>query len=550
MKILITLIFLNVLSYSLSAQKEVTLEIPEKIPEYEIAEFILRINSPAFANPFTDAEMKGIFKSGDINVTVTGFCDSQDGTIFRLRFSPEVKSTIYNYEITFKGGGYDERFAGVLVSTTPTGKGPVIVDPLHPKHFIYKESADPFYHLGYTAYNLVDPSNDDSQIEKTVTYLHENGFNKVRFLLTGYPRDFDNRSSTDVDHGVPVDPWKSLNYGALAGRVNPLPAWLGKPHKYDFERFNVEYWQRVDKTVRLLREKGIIATCIIIIEKQDLPKEIGRFTENEYRLYEYATARLAAFDNVWWDLGNEHNEFRDAGWGNKMGAFVKENDPYNRLASAHAYADFFYNDSPWADYIITQQYGDVDSVHNWTLKYYDIRKPYVNEEYGYEGSTDKPIGHGMNSDWVRRCHWAIAMAGGYATYGDWSNGTSYFYMGFPGPGKAVVQLRHLKSFFEALPFNEVKPADNLTSKGYCLSVPKGMLIVYLPEGGTSEIDLGPFEKRRITARWFDPRNGLWGDDLTLLNEKNTVSSPTNDDWVLLIGNDKIVKQQIRKDTKN
>ena len=205
-----------------------------------------------------------------------------------------------------------------------------------------------------------------------------------------------------------------------------MPAWQRQAHNYDFERFNVAHWQRVDRVVRLMRENGIVATCIIVIEKQNLPKELGIFTENEYRLYQYAVSRLAAFDNVWWDLGNEHNEYRDAAWGNKMGDFVKEKDPYKRLASVHAYADFFYNDSPWADFIITQQYGDVDSVHNWVLKYYDVPKPYVNEEYGYEGSIDKPVGHGMNSEWVRRCHWAIAMAGGYATYGDWSNGTSYF----------------------------------------------------------------------------------------------------------------------------
>jgi hypothetical protein len=170
-----------------------------------------------------------------------------------------------------------------------------------------------------------------------------------------------------------------------------------------------------------MRERGIVATCIVTIEKQDLPQEYGRLTEHELRLYRYAIARLAAFDNVWWDLGNEHNEFRDAAWGDAMGAVVKALDPYDRLASAHAYAEFSYGGSAWADYIITQQYGDENAVHGWTLKYLPVPKPYVNEEYGYEGSFDKP-GHGQNADWVRRNHWAIAM-GNFFTYASSSSGS-------------------------------------------------------------------------------------------------------------------------------
>ncbi len=166
-----------------------------------------------------------------------------------------------------------------------------------------------------------------------------------------------------------------------------------------------------------MRERGIVATCILTIEKQNLPLEYGSLSDAEYRLYKYAVARLAAFDNVGWDLGNEHNEFRDVEWGNAMGAFIKAIDPFNRLTSAHAYANFLYPYAEWADFIITQHYGDEKTVHDWTLKHYSLPKPYINEEYGYEGGVDKP-GHAQNSDWVRRTHWSIAMAGGYASYGD------------------------------------------------------------------------------------------------------------------------------------
>ena len=517
-----------------ASQTDVSLVAPGPTPQYGIAEFVVNIKNPFFDNPFTDADVTATFTTDDTAADVNGFADSQDGTLYRLRFSPEQAGKEYNYKITFQAGNFVKSFTGKIQSLASSDKGPVIADPANPKHFIYKGSKEPFFHLGNTLYNLLDISNDDSRVESTIKFCKENGFNKIRFLLSGYPRDFDNRTSDDVDHGVPEDPWKSLNYGALPGTVNPIPTWLGKAHAYEFTRFNVAFWQRVDRTVMLMKENGIIATCIFIIEKQSLPRELGNLSENEYLLYKYGIARLAAYNNVWWDLGNEHNEFRTAEWGNTMGDFVKKNDPYDRLASAHAYADFFYNDSPWADFIITQQYGDPDSVHNWTLKFNQVPKPYVNEEYGYEGLTDKPVGHGMNSNWIRKCHWAIALAGGYGTYGDWSKGVSYFYMGFPGQGEAPLQLKILKTFFEALPFSRMVPSDNLTNNGYCLALTPDTYVFYLPEGGTAEVDLSGAAKKKLTGKWFNPVTGQWGENVRLKRKIKTVVAPDGNDWVLLV----------------
>jgi len=533
MKKTINILALLLIIPLLNAQN-VTLDAPATVPQYGTAEFVLRYSGKPVANPFTAIQVNGKFTAGNTVVTVPGFCDSQDGSLFRLRFSPGLKNTGYTYELTFKGRGIERKFTGSISSTAPADRGPVIADPQYPKHFIYAATGDPFIHFGCTEYNLLDISNSDAQVEATIEYCRKNGFNKIRFLLTGYPRDFDNRTSDDVDHGVPADPWKAPNYGALPGKVNPLPAWEGKPHAWDFERFNVEFWQRADRAVRLMREKGIVATCIITIEKQDLPKEVGRLTENEYRLYKYAAARLAAYNNVWWDLGNEHNEYRNAEWGNTMGEFVRQNDPYGRLASAHAYADFFYSSSAWAGFIITQQYGDPDSVHNWVLKFNNVAKPYVNEEYGYEGGTDKPVGHGMNSDWVRKCHWAVSMGGGYATYGDWSSGVSWFYMGIPGPGIAPPQLLHLRSLLESVPFRQMVPSDNLTSEGYCLALPGKVWIFYLPEGGTADIDLSSSAENPMTGRWFDPVSGAWSDPVRLKAGKNKITAPTSRDWAFVV----------------
>jgi len=511
------------------AQQRVRLAGPPSVGQFETAEFVFHVAQPRFRNSFLEADITGEFKAPDGTVLhATGFCDSVDGRVFRLRFAPEQAGR-YKYRLWFRGGGIEQAFSGELRSDASTAPGPVVVDPEHPKHFRYLGSGKPFYHLGFTAYHLLDPSRTDAQVDQTIDYCVRMGFNKIRFLLTGYPRDTDRRTSRDVEHGVP-DPAKRPNYGAPAGRVNPLPAWEGKPHAYDFTRFHLPYWRRIERAVGRMREHRIVATCIITIEKQDLPKEYGRLTDHEVRLYRYAAARLAAFDNVWWDLGNEHNEFRDKAWGDAMGSFLKAIDPHRCLRSAHAYADFWYAGSGWADYIITQQYGDEKQVHDWVRKYDSVAMPYVNEEYGYEGPDDKPR-HLQNADWVRRNHWAIAMAGGYATYGDWSDGVGYFYTGDPGPGKAPAQLRHLRSFFEELPFPMMRPCDERISSGFCLATPD-ILVFYLPRGGSADLDL----PAAATARWYDPRTNAWRDGPALRPGKNQVEAPGSGDWALLVRN--------------
>ena len=361
---------------------------PSIIPCFDVYEITVEPDSVPESNPFTDVRVSATFTSqGAEPIEVDGFCDDQHGRCFLVRFCPSLAEIEYKFSITTSLKP-DEKYTGSFRTSQPEGMQPVAVNPEQPKHFQFALSKQPFYHMGLTAYNLLDTSNDDRQIEDLLDYCVRYGFNKVRFLLTGYPRDNDTRSISE--YKFEGDLWKLPNYGAPPGQLNPLPAWPGEPHHYDFTRFNVAYWQKVDRAVQAMRDRGIIATCIFTIEKQNLPNEYGVLTELEKRLYRYAVARLAAYSNVWWDLGNEHNEYRKPDWTQKMGDLVKKWDSYDRLCSAHGYAEWNYDNQSWADYIITQQYGDCTEINEWVLKYREIPKPYVNEEYGYEGLLDEP----------------------------------------------------------------------------------------------------------------------------------------------------------------
>lgn len=130
MKKMLIFILLIAIIHSLSAQSDIILEAPDRIPRFDVAEFVIRVKEPSFKNPFTDVELTGVFTAKNTSIRVIGFADSQDGSVFRLRFSPAMANVSYRYELKLKGSGFDRSFTGTLQSKSSDRPGPVIVDPI------------------------------------------------------------------------------------------------------------------------------------------------------------------------------------------------------------------------------------------------------------------------------------------------------------------------------------------------------------------------------------------------------------------------------------
>jgi hypothetical protein len=66
----------------------------------------------------------------------------------------------------------------------------------------------------------------------------------------------------------------------------------------------------------------------------------------------------------------------------------------------------------------------------------------------------------------------------------------------------------LDFFGQHLPFDAMEPADQLvTGAGaWCLAAPGDIFAVYLPDGGSAQLDLGA-DTSTYDVRWFDPRQG-------------------------------------------
>ena len=62
----------------------------ETVEAYDYVEVTLNVDKPDARNPFLDVVVAGSFSKteGNERKTVEGFCDSGDGTVFRIRFMP------------------------------------------------------------------------------------------------------------------------------------------------------------------------------------------------------------------------------------------------------------------------------------------------------------------------------------------------------------------------------------------------------------------------------------------------------------------------------
>lgn len=241
-----------------------------------------------------------------------------------------------------------------------------------------------------------------------------------------------------------------------------------------------------------------------------------------------------------WNLGEENTQSPEQQ--RAMAQFIAQTDPYGHPRVVHTYPD-------WQDRVYSKLLGPQSALtgaslqnswsaaHPRTLKWvtesakagkpwvvcHDEQNPAdqgVPPDPGYAGHDGRAL-QGDNPydlhDIRKLCLWGTLMAGGAGveyyfgyklpqndlTCQDWrSRDRSWDY------GRIALEFFHS----QRIPFWEMRNANALvgnptndTSK-FCLAKPGELYLVYLPRGGTTELDLsgapGAFH-----VRWFNPRAG-------------------------------------------
>lgn len=504
---------------------------------YDFVEVTAQVDDAAAGNPFLDASLRGSFAKtdGTARTEVEGFCDSADGRLFRIRFMPSSPGD-YTYSTTYREGAFEAPHDGMFkVAAGPRRRGPLRVDREYPWHFVWEGTGEHYFFNGTTAFWLMG-WREDRIIRGCIDRLVRLKINRIRVLLAG---------AANILWGEPV-----MTGGNFTLFLRP---WVAKaPESFDqpgldFSRFNIAYWQKWERMLRYARDRDVIISVILDISTHHAQPAAG--SEDERRYFRYAAARLGAFSNVTWDLGDDLDSFRDEKWAHETGTLIESWDPYKHLATSHpVHREHQDRASEWFGFTSIQDWSR--RQHALMLEERGIQKktgriiPQTNEEYGYEDHYPHwaPKPDGDSAETLRRMAWEIAMAGAYGTAGEsarrgvniwpdtgggWINGRG---------DDTMVMLKgyeHLVDFFTSFEWWKTEPHDELVNNGaYCLAKPGEIYAVYLPAEGQVTINL---ESGTYEAGWF---SAFTGEKIALGPVKGPVwTSPKTPgwlDWALLL----------------
>jgi hypothetical protein len=283
-----------------------------------------------------------------------------------------------------------------------------------------------------------------------------------------------------------------------------------------------------------------------------------------------------------WNLGEENTqstaEIRD------MAAYLRATDPYRHLIVLHTFPqeqDRVYRpllgqrdaltgvslQNLWSDAhrrTLHWLRASANHGHPWVVSQ-DEQGPAglgVPPDAGYEGHDGIAIEPGKRTensavgdvrvpgytaqDIRKHTLWGTLMAGGA--------GVEY-YFGYSLPQNDLIcddlrsrdqswdYCRIALDFFrrEKIPFHEMTNANGLVgntnndNSRYCLAKPGELYLVYLPDGGTCEIDLA-VEKGEFSVSWFNPRTGgaLVPAGKTVGGNVAKLTAPDPNDWLAVV----------------
>jgi hypothetical protein len=509
----------------------------ESIECYDFVEITMKVLRPLNRNPFTSVSVSGHFNPvGQANNFVAdGFCDSPDGSIFRVRFMPS-KPGDYSYSVKFRQGNVERLYHGSFRAVEAEHCDMLRVDPSYPWHFVWEGSGKHYFMNGTTAFLLMG-WDSEQVIRDCIDRLTGLGVNRIRVLLDGRTDHFWTEPiSPGNGFRAHLNPW-------LAGRPDDI-----EEPRFDYSRFNCPYWQKFERMLSYAREKAMIVSVIFGCNDTKVHPVAGSPDEQCY--FRYAVARLAAFANVNWDLGDDLDGFRSEAWTHETGMMLHRLDPYHHLATSHPVQNEHQDrTSEWFGMTSFQQWDR--PLHGWMLgqRRQQARTgriiPQTNEEYGYEDhypswAPYQPPAASTDAD--RRAAWEISMAGCYQTTGEtakrgtgvppdtgggWVNGRG---------DETMIMLKgyaHMVHFFTGFEWWKTEPHDELVNNGtFCLAQIGRVYIVYMPKGGSVTVNLEP---ARYDVKWFNPRNGEYSKPGAAEGAAWTSpAAPDKEDWVLLI----------------
>lgn len=423
------------------------------------------------------------------------------------------------------------------------------------QHYFVTEDGKPFFWLGDTGW-LTFGKLDREGVNKYFADRKAKGFNVVQIMV------LHNINAVNV-------------YGDSALINEDVSKPLTTPGNNFNNKDEYDYWDHVDYVLDVAQKNGIYVGMVPVwgtnVSKGDkVSKEqatqYAKFLANRYK---------NRTNIIWMNGGDTHgNEFKDI-W-NAIGSTLKTNNP-DQLVTFHPFgrtdSSDDYHTASWLDFNMFQsghRRYDQDTLpgsfkeDNYKFVQRDLTlkptKPTLDGEPSYEG-----IPHGLHdtlqplwkaSDVRRYGYWSVfAGAAGY-TYGHnavmqmFRKGDKpaygnkvFWYDAINAPGAG--QMVYLKKLMLEFPYLERVPDQSMIANqgekyDYLVATKgKNYALIYTYTGRKIAVNMGKISGDKVTATWYDPRNGQKTKIGVFDNKGTKEFQPSGkkedgNDWVLIL----------------
>lgn len=541
-------------------------------------------------NPFLQYRLNVTFTKGDRKLVVPGYfaadgnaaeSGATEGDRWRVHFVPDETGT-WTYEASFRTG------PEVAVSLDPNAGSPTAFDgetgrlEVGPtdktgrdhrgrgmlkyvgEHFMrYAGSGEPFLLVGTQS-----PENFLAyyEFDNTKDYRGPKGL--------PYP---DNLHHYDahVQDWNPGDPtWQGGKGKAIIGVLNYLAGkglngfytltmnnygdaldinpWIGYDEHTRYDISKLGQWEIVFSHMDRL---GLL--LMMVTQEEEGEQTLGKLSTERKLYYRELIARFAHHHGLIWDMDEEMDRWRYFTTQDMkdIANYIRAVDPYDhpiqyvqwkaelmddmktygQLLGFENFDSLAMQHDPERTHSETIKWLDKSAAagHPWLVNLIEMNSAVPVDEEDYWHDTQRKFGI-----------WGNYMAGG--------SGVAFFFTGAHNDLSVedyrtrdhLFTLQHYAHHFVTsyLPFTEMRHHDELTplESDYVFALPGEVYAVYLPDGGTTTLDLsdasGAFE-----VKWYDPRHGgeLQDGSVTSVDGGGSASlgnapaEPTSD-WAVLV----------------
>ena len=301
-------------------------------------------------------------------------------------------------------------------------------------------------------------------------------------------------------------------------------------------------WRKAEAILNDLAERRIMVYPFagFFGQSSDFPTDRA-----EQVLYiKYTLARFGPYWNVLFNVAGPEPRIKAKAFQNAMsvtdinrlGRTIGELDVFGHPISIHnPSGDDPHKNEDWLDFVTLQGWKgtNLPDVYKGMLKNHHPAKPLYAQEVFWPGNVYHKISDKAD---IRKKAFVLMMAAAAINYADMDGNSS---TGFSGNMELSErnQTNHdivgkVWDFFETIPFYRMTPSPETVDKGFCLADEGRCCLVYLPDGGTVNVNV---RAGSYTVAWINAQNTSDRRRSGTTNDGKNLSAPDGgDDWLLFL----------------